>query len=44
MEYLIIFIVGAFLGGIGTWLSLRNNPKVLSKLDELAKKVEELKR
>ena len=44
MDYLISFFVGAFAGGIGTWLALRNNPSVMAKLDELAKKIEEMKK
>ena len=42
MDIIISFIVGVVIGAIIVALILRNNPKMISQIDILAKQVEEL--
>ena len=37
MSYIITFVAGVLVGGIGSYLALRNNPKVRSTLDSVGK-------
>lgn len=34
MSFIIGLIIGALVGGVATYLSLRNNPKYKARLDE----------
>ena len=44
LAVVIALIVGIVAGGVGVWLVLRNNPQIEAKLDDLATKIEQLKK